>query len=119
MKITQINSNAQNFKQLNIKSLSAIDKQNFVQGNISKLKELGNKYDIRMVSCYSDIPGFSSIDINVKPLGKGFNFMEKLFFPTGRSTFKTGYTYIDETLKTKKDFMKAVHDAIQDLHKKL
>ena len=118
MRISRID-NAQNFKQLNIKSLSAVDKQNFVKGNISKLKDLGKEYDIRMVSCYSDIPNFSSIDINVKPLGKGYNFIERLFFPTGRSTFKTGYTHIDETLKTKKDFMNAVHDAIQDLHKKL
>ena len=118
MNITPIN-NTQNFKGLNFHKVSPADRSNFIKGNLNELWELGKKYDIRLTSCYEGVPNFASIDIDVKPLTKGFNVIKKFFLPTGKSTFKAGAESLNESQNTKIEFMNSVHKAIADLNSQL
>ena len=105
------------FKGLDFTNVTVFDRENYVKKDLKILKELGTLYDIRLTSTYSDVPDFSAIDIDVKPLKEGLNFFERLFCPTGRATFKTGYVHIDEPLKP--SITGSVNIAIKDLVKKI
>ncbi len=116
MEIKRINRN-QSFKALNFNNVTVFDRQ-YIKNDFKELKKLGEKYNIRLTSVYSDVPDFSAIDIDVKPLNKdNLKFLQKIFPPTGRSTFKTGYIYIDETLKP--SILDSVNDAIKNLCRKI
>ncbi len=117
MQIQNINA-AQSFKGLNFDDVSTHDRELFIRGNLKGLNRLGQKCDIRLTSCYSDVPDFSAIHIEVKPLKDGLSFFKRLFRPNVQSMFKTGYVHISEKLKTKEDFLKAVDDAVFELGKK-
>lgn len=117
MQIQNINA-AQSFKGLNYDDVSLRDKQLYIKGNLKGLNRLGQKCDIRLISCYSDVQGFSAIDIEVKPLKDGLSFFKRLFRPKVTSSFNTGYVHISDKLKTKEDFLKAVDDAVFQLSKK-
>ena len=110
---------AQNFKGLNFYNVSTIDREHFVRTSFKELQALGEKYDIRLTSCYANSPYLSAIEIDVKPLKKGLNFIQKLFRPTETKTFISGYARPDEIFATKEDFMKAVHNTIQCLKNKV
>ncbi|MBP3847500.1 hypothetical protein J6I39_07090 [bacterium] len=116
MEVKRINRN-QSFKALNFNNVNVFDRQ-YIKNDFKELKKLGEKYNIRLTSVYSDVPDFSAIDIDVKPLNKdNLKFRQKIFPPTGRSTFKTGYIYIDETLKP--SILDSVNDAIKNLCRKI
>lgn len=108
-----------NFKGLNMNYVSTADREMFIKGNFKKLQQLGEKYDIDLISCYTDIPGFSGIDIYVKPLKENLSFFKRIFHPSGRSYFRTKYEHINNTQKAKQDFLKAVDEAITDLGEKM
>ena len=116
MRLNEVNS-AQSFKGLNFYNVSAHDGKNYIKKNFSKLKELGKKYDIRFTSCYANLPNFSAIDIDVRPLKKGMSFFKSLFRPTGRSTFYSGEIR-DDVIVQKDNFMELVDEAIADLARK-
>ena len=115
MEIASSRISQQNFRGLNYYNVSTADREHFVRNSFKELKALGEKYDIRLTSCYANIPGFSAIDIDVRPLKTGLNFIQKIFRPTGTNTFISGYSHPDEVLTTKEDFMNAVHGAVQNL----
>jgi len=110
--------NLQNFQRLNYKNVSSLDRKYFVRPNLQDLKHLGDKYNINLTSCYSDVKGYESIDIEVSKL-KNLGFFKRLFEKKGRSSFQVGYTIFDEPTKAKEDFMVAVNEAIADLKAKL
>ena len=109
----------QGFKGLNYDNVSTEDRKLFIKGNLQGLNRLGQKCDIRLTSTYSDVPDFSAIDIEVKPLKEGLSFFKKLFLPKVTSSFNTGYVHISDKLKTKEEFLKAVDDAVFQLGKKI
>ena len=116
MEIKRIN-NTQSFKALNFNNVTVFDRQ-YVKKDFKELMKLGEKYNIRLTSVYSDVPDFSAIDIDVKPLKKdNLKFWQKILTPTGRSSFKTGYVYIDEPLKP--SILDSVNEAIKNLCSKL
>ena len=78
---------------------------------------LGDNYDIRMTSTYADAPGMRAIDIDVRPLKKGLNFIQKLFRPIGRATFQADITSAGQAEKS--SIVLSVEDAIINLGKKL
>ncbi len=100
-------NNTQNFQALNFYNVSTKDRI-FVKKDFKKLQELGEKYNIRLTSTYADVPGFSAIDIDVKPLNKNLSFLRKLFPPMGRSTFQAN----------KNSILESVNEAISDLTNK-
>jgi len=108
--------NSLSFKGLDFRYVSEKDRQIFIRKNYSELRELGKKYDIRLVSVYDSNPNFEAIDIEVRPLKDGLSFFKKLFRPTGRSTLKTGYVSFDEQAPSITNYVK---DAIADLGRKL
>ena len=118
MNIAQVNA-SQSFKGLNFENVSTLDREHFIKSNFKILKQLGKKYDINLTSCYEGIPGFSSIDIEVKPAYKAGGFITKFFRPTGRSQFYVEYTSHDKPVNTTQDFMKSIDEAISDLKNKL
>lgn len=106
------------FKALDFKYVSAKDRQIFIRKDFKDLQELGKKYDIRLVSVYDMNPDFEAIDIEVRPLKDGLNFFKKLFRPTGRRTFKTGYVTFDETAPSITHYVKdAIADLLNKIHK--
>ena len=107
MQVQKIN-NSQPFLGLNIHNV-AISDRHIIHNDWKKLLELGEKYDITLTSTYADVPGFSAIDIDVRPLKDGLNFLQSLIRNTGRSTYQE---------QENKTFMQAVHDAIDSLNKK-
>ncbi len=116
MEIKRIDNN-QSFKALNFSNVTAFDRK-YLKKDFYALMKLGEKYNIRLTSTYSDIPDFSAIDIDVRPLKKdNLKFWQKIFPPTGRSSFKTGYTYIDDPLKP--SILNSVNEAIKNLCSKL
>ena len=116
MEILSNGINRQNFKSLNYTNVSTLDRT-FIKNNFSELKKLGERYDIRLTSSYSNIPGFNAIDIDIKPLKKGMSFIKSLFRPTGYSSFITETS--ENLLKTKDEFMQAVKEAVYDLNCKV
>ena len=118
MQIQKING-AQSFKGLDFDNVSATDKNLYIRGNLKGLNRLGQKCDIKLTSCYSDVPDFSAIQIEVKPLKDGLGFFKRLFRPYVQSMFKTGYVHISDKLKTKEDFLIAVDEAVSKLGKKV
>jgi hypothetical protein len=115
----QITGSTQSFKGLNMNYVSTADREMFIKGNYKRLQQLGEKYDIDLISCYTDIPGFSGIDIYVKPLKKNLSFLKKIFPTSGRSYFKTKYEHFNNAQKAKQDFLKAVDEAIANLGEKI
>ena len=118
MKVESLKSSP-NFKSLNYNCVTNYERKLFIRSNFRELKELGEKYNITLTSCYADTPAISTIEIDVQPLKKGFGFLKRFFTPTGKSSFRTGYDSIEEPEKTKEDFMNSVYEAISDLKSKL
>ena len=105
------------FKGLNYDNVTIYDREFFIKKDIKKLEELGKNYDIRLTSTYSDIPDFSAIDIDVKPLKDGLSFFKRLFRPIGKATFKTSNNYLDESQKP--SIVNSIEEAIANLGKKM
>lgn len=103
MNITPINSN-QSFQALNYHNVSGADRI-FIRKDLRKLRELGQQYNIRLISSYADVENFSAIDVDVKPLSKDLSFWRKLFPPIGHSKFQPN----------KNSILGSVQDAIKDL----
>jgi len=112
-KITQ----AQAFRGLNIDNVSTEDRELFVKKDFSALKKLGEKYDIRLVSCYTDMPDMAGIDIDVKPLKEELSFLQRIFPPRGTNVFKTGY--ITPNKANTPSIVDYVKEAISNLNIKL
>lgn len=119
MKIRQINQSQhlQNFKALNYNSAFGLERS-YINKNLKELTALGEKYDITLTSAYFNKYGISMLDIDVRPLKNGYNILTRLFRPIGRSKYITEEG-LKGTLGTKENFMEAVHDAINELNKKL
>ena len=115
MRIQPIN-NAQNFKALDFSDVSTVDREQFVKKSFRELNELGKKYDITLSSADCDIPGYSSIDIYVRPLKKGMNFIKRICRPVVSGSFIKREV---NPIKTKVDFMKTINHAVTNLQKKL
>ena len=111
MNIGNINAN-QSFSGLNFNHVSTNDRI-FIKTNFRKLKELGQKYDIMLISAYSDKPEFSAIDIYVKPLKKNLSLWERLFPPRGTTTFEAKKSYLYEL--GRKTIIESINDAINNL----
>ena len=103
---------SQSFSGLNFNNVSTNDRI-FIKTNFRKLKELGQKYDIMLISAYSDKPEFSAIDIYVKPLKENLNFWERLFPPRGTTTFEAKKTNLFEPLQ--KNILDSINDALNNL----
>ena len=111
MNIGRIDGN-QSFSGLNFNNVSTNDRI-FIKTNFRKLKELGQKYDIMLVSAYSDKPEFSAIEIYVKPLKENLKFFEKLFPPRGTTTFEAKKSYLYEP--GRKTIIESINEAISSL----
>ena len=116
MEIASNSINQQSFKRLNITNVSTWDRP-FIKSDYRELKKLGEQYDIRLTSCYANDLSFDAIDIDIRPLKKGMNFIKSLFRPIGNSCFITETS--ENILKSKEEFMQAVHEAIADLKNKV
>ena len=108
--------NAQAFKALDYRDVSTADREQFVKKSFSELSELGKKYDITLLSAYCDIPGYSSIDIYVRPLKKGLSFIKRICRPVVSGSFIKREI---NPIKTKVDFINAINHAITNLQKKV
>jgi len=119
MNIASVNS-SQVFKGLDYTHVSTIDREKFIKSNYKKLNKMGEQYDISITSCYSSVPELSAIDIEVRPLRQGLNFIQRLLRPTGRSSFETDLTEFTAGQKpAAEEFITCVEEAIVDLGKKL
>ena len=119
MQVQPANSYSQSFKAVNITNVSAIDRELLIRGNLKTLKELGEKYDIRITSCYdANNPGATFVDIDVMPLKTTLNFFKRLFRPIGSCSFIAEETEATDKSAIKEDFINAVKEAITDLSKK-
>ena len=103
------------FKGLNYDYVSIYDREFYVKKELKMLEELGKKYDIRLTSSYADIPGFSAIDISVKPLKEGLNFFKRLFRPTGKAVYNIPNSSTSELQSH--TLVESVEMAINDLGK--
>ena len=120
MQVQPTNNCSQSFKGLNFTNVSTIDRELLIRGNMKKLKELGDKYDIRITSCYdASNPGATFVDIDVMPLGKTLSFFKKLFRPMGNSSFFAEETEATNKSDIKAKFINAVKEAVADLGEKL
>lgn len=119
MQVQPTNNYSQNFKGLNFTNVSTIDRELLIRGNMKKLKELGEKYDIRITSCFdANHPDATFVDIDVMPLGKTLGFFKKLFRPAGTSSFLAEETEATNKSDIKAEFINAVNEAVADLGKK-
>ena len=119
MQIQPTNNYSQSFKGLNFTNVSTVDRELFIRGNMKKLKELGEKYDIRITSCYdSKHPYAAFVDIDVMPLRAKLSFFKKIFRLAGNSSYMTEETEAANQSTVKKAFMSAVNEAVDDLGKK-
>lgn len=107
MNIGKIDNN-QSFQALNFNNVCAKDRV-FIKNDFKKLKELGEKYNIRLTSIYTNTFDFGVIDVDVKPLNKNVSFWQMLFPTIGRSTFHSDKMSIIDSIKS----------AIQDLAVKM
>ena len=119
MQVQPTNNYSQSFKRLNFTNVSTVDRELLIRGNMKKLRELGEKYDIRITSCYdANHPYATFVDIDVMPLRKTLSFFKKLFRPAGNSSFLTEETEAANNLTVKEGFINAVNEAVSDLGKK-
>jgi len=116
--ITSINPTSQTFKGVDFKSVTVFDRNDFIKGNMQQLNELGKNYDIELTSCYTKDPNTRAIDIMVRPLKDKLSFFQRLFRPIGRSSFETEL-FIVSSIKSRAEFIDAIHRAIADLSKKV
>jgi len=100
--------NTQSFQGIDFRSVCKFDKT-FIKKDLEKLHKLGEKYDIKLTSIYTNTLDFRVMDVDVKPLNKNLSFWEKFFPPIGRSTFHTNENSIIES----------VQNAIEDLALKI
>ena len=112
MNVSPIN-NSQTFQGLNCRYLAKEDHR-FIKDDLEKLQELGKKYDIKLVSSFEGIPNFAGIDVVVRPLRENINFINRMYAPTGRSTFNTGHAFAGEVT-----IVDSVLEAIRNLNHNL
>ena len=96
MQIYSVN-NSQNFKGLDYKNVLANDKT-IIEKELPKLKQLGEKYDIKLTSSFYEVPDFAAIDISVRPLKSALSLWQRIFGPVGKASFKTGAENKEKTL---------------------
>jgi len=95
MKVEKVDS-AQSFKALNVKRVIP-EHKHFIESDIEKLKEFGEKYDIKMKSCVNNELRCDGMFITVRDLKEKFGFIKKFFRPKGESYFYTTPHYTADT----------------------
>jgi hypothetical protein len=108
MRISQIND-SQRFNGFNMNNVMNTDRE-IIKKDFKVLEALGKKYDITLISTYGDVPGFSAIEIIVRPLKDGLSLFRRLFRPSASTTYQAGIS--------NKTFLQTVDEAIEKLNKK-
>ena len=106
------NINSQAFRGLDYSNVSTKDRV-FIKKEFKELRELGQHYDIRMVSTYANVPNMSAIDVDVKPLKDGLSIIQRILRPVGRAVFQSDFA------ENKNSLVHTVEEAIEVLGKKM